>query len=264
MADLLIAKNNNIATLTFNRPEARNALSNDMRRDLRDSLAELEYDDTIRCIVMRGAGEHFMAGGDVKRMAEDIDKPPAEIRASFTQRIHDLHPIMFTMRRMSKPIIASVAGAAAGAGVSMALACDLIIAADNAFFTLAYVHIGTTPDGSASFNLPRAVGIKKAMEIALLGDRFDANAAQDIGMINFVVPSADLKGETDKLACRLAEGPTHVYGNTKRLLYRSLENMWESQLQLEGETFADCAARDDFAEGVTAFAEKRKPNFTGA
>ncbi len=264
MADLLIEKNNSIATLTFNRPEARNALSNDMRRDLRDALAELEYDDTIRCIVMRGAGEHFMAGGDVKRMAEDIDKPPAEIRASFTQRIHDLHPIMFTMRRMSKPIIASVAGAAAGAGVSMALASDLIIAADNAFFTLAYVHIGTTPDGSASFNLPRAVGIKKAMEIALLGDRFDANKAKDMGMINFVVPSASLKEKTDKLALRLAEGPTHVYGNTKRLLYRSLENTWESQLQLEGETFADCAARNDFAEGVTAFAEKRKPNFTGA
>ncbi|HCU89720.1 MAG TPA: enoyl-CoA hydratase [Gammaproteobacteria bacterium] len=263
MADLLIEKNNSIATLTFNRPEARNALSNDMRRDLRDALAELEYDDTIRCIIMRGAGEHFMAGGDVKRMAKDIDNPPAEIRASFTQRIHDLHPIMFTMRRMSKPIIASVAGAAAGAGVSMALACDLIIAADDAFFTLAYIHIGTTPDGSASFNLPRAVGIKKAMEIALLGDRFGANTARDIGMINFVVPSANLKEETNKLALRLVEGPTHVYGNTKRLLYRSLENMWESQLQLEGETFADCAARDDFAEGVTAFVEKRKPNFTG-
>jgi 2-(1,2-epoxy-1,2-dihydrophenyl)acetyl-CoA isomerase len=170
---------------------------------------------------------------------------------------------MFTMRRMPKPIVASVAGAAAGAGVSMALACDLVIAADSAFFTLAYVHIGTSPDGSASFNLPRAVGIKKAMEIALLGDRFDAQTARDIGMINFVVPEADLQAETAKLARRLAQGPTHVYGNTKRLLYRSLENEWESQLQLEGETFADCAARADFREGVTAFAEKRKPNFTG-
>jgi len=263
MADLLVNKNNGIATLTFNRPEARNALSLDMRRDLRDVLAELEYDDDIRCIVMRGAGDHFMAGGDVKRMQEYIDKPAAEIRASFIQRIHDLHPIMFSMRRMPKPIIASVAGAAAGAGVSMALACDLVIAADSAFFTLAYVHIGTSPDGSASFNLPRAVGIKKAMEIALLGDRFDAKTAQDIGMINFVVPEAALEAETDKLAMRLAAGPTHVYGNTKRLLYRSLENSWESQLQLEGETFADCAARADFREGVTAFGEKRKARFTG-
>jgi 2-(1,2-epoxy-1,2-dihydrophenyl)acetyl-CoA isomerase len=174
-----------------------------------------------------------------------------------------MHPIMFTMRRMPKPILASVAGAAAGAGVSMALACDLVIAADSAFFTLAYVHIGTSPDGSASFNLPRAIGIKKAMEMALLGDRFDAKTALDMGMINFVVPHAELEAETGKLAARLAQGPTHVYGNTKRLLYRSLENAWESQLQLEGETFADCAARADFREGVTAFAEKRKAKFTG-
>ncbi len=263
MADLLVEKNNSIATLTFNRPEARNALSVDMRSDLRDVLAELEYDDDIRCIVMQGSGEHFMAGGDVKKMVDYIDKPAAEIRAAFTQRIHDLHPIMFTMRRMAKPIVASVAGAAAGAGVSMALACDLVIAADSAFFTLAYVHIGTSPDGSASFNLPRSVGIKKAMEIALLGDRFDAQTAKDIGMINFVVPESKLNTETEKLAARLANGPTHVYGNTKRLLYRSLENEWESQLQLEGETFADCAARADFREGVTAFAEKRKAKFTG-
>ena len=234
-----------------------------MRSNLRDVLAELEFDDDIRCVVMQGADGHFMAGGDVKRFVNYVDEPASKIRASFIQRIHDLHPIMFTMRRMPKPIVASVAGAAAGAGVSMALAADLVIAADSAFFTLAYVHIGTSPDGSATFNLPRAVGIKKAMEIALLGDRFDAQTAQDIGMINFVVPEAELQAETDKLAQRLASGPTHVYGNTKRLLYRSLENEWESQLQLEGETFADCAARADFREGVTAFAEKRKPDFTG-
>lgn len=263
MADLLVEKKDGIATLTFNRPQARNALSIDMRSNLRDVLAELEHDDDTRCLVLRGSGDHFMAGGDVIRMQEYIDKPASEIKAAFTQRIHDLHPIMFTMRRMPKPIIASVAGAAAGAGVSMALASDLVIAADSAFFTLAYVHIGTSPDGSASFNLPRAVGIKKAMEIALLGDRFDAEAAKDIGMINFVVPEVDLEAETLKLATRLANGPTHVYGNTKRLLYRSLENSWESQLQLEGETFADCAARSDFREGVRAFAEKRKAKFTG-
>ncbi|HJP36202.1 MAG: enoyl-CoA hydratase-related protein [Gammaproteobacteria bacterium] len=263
MADLLVEKNEGIATLTFNRPDARNALSTDMRSNLRDVLAELEFDDDIRCVVMQGADGHFMAGGDVKRFVNYVDEPASKIRASFIQRIHDLHPIMFTMRRMPKPIVASVAGAAAGAGVSMALAADLVIAADSAFFTLAYVHIGTSPDGSATFNLPRAVGIKKAMEIALLGDRFDAQTAQDIGMINFVVPEAELQAETDKLAQRLASGPTHVYGNTKRLLYRSLENEWESQLQLEGETFADCAARADFREGVTAFAEKRKPDFTG-
>ena len=261
--DLLVEIKDSIATLTFNRPEARNALSLELRAMLRDALQAIEYDPAVRCVVLQGAGDNFMAGGDVKSMATKLDQPSAKLRAEFMNRIHDLHPIMYTMRRMGKPIIASVAGAAAGAGVSMALAADLVIAADNAFFTLAYCHIGTSPDGSASFHLPRAVGMKKAMEIALLGDRFDAASAAAMGMINFVVPAADLTAETAKLAQRLARGPTHVYGNTKRLLYRSLENEFEAQLQLEAETFADCAIRADFREGVAAFIEKRKTQFTG-
>jgi 2-(1,2-epoxy-1,2-dihydrophenyl)acetyl-CoA isomerase len=196
-------------------------------------------------------------------MSESIKKDPSAVRKEFQLRIHDLHPIMFAMRRMPKPVIASCRGAAAGAGVSMALACDLVIAAEEAFFTLAYCKIGTSPDGSSSFHLPRAVGIKKAMEIALLGDRFSAQEARAAGMINFVVPSAELSSETDALAARLAAGPTHVYGNTKALFYRSLESEFESQLQAEAEYFADCASRADFREGVTAFVEKRSPNFTG-
>ena len=263
MPDLLVEIENGIATMTFNRPEARNALSLELRALLRDALQAAEHDDAVRCVVLRGAGGHFMAGGDVKSMATKLDQPRNQLRAEFMNRIHDLHPIMYTMRRMGKPIIASVAGAAAGAGVSMALAADLVIAADDSFFTLAYVHIGTSPDGSASFHLPRAVGIKKALEIALLGERFDAHAAQAMGMINFVVPAAALAAETHQLATRLANGPTHVYGNTKRLLYRSLENEFEAQLQLEAEMFADCAIRADFREGVTAFIEKRKAQFTG-
>jgi len=235
----------------------------DMRSQLCTALHEVEHDDSVRCVVLKGAGDHFMAGGDVKGMGESIKKPPVEIKKEFLLRIHDLHPIMFAMRRMPKPVIASCRGAAAGAGVSMALACDLVIAADDAFFTLAYCKIGTSPDGSSSFHLPRAVGIKRAMEIALLGDRFSAQAAKDMGMINFVVPESDLEDETDKLAMRLANGPTHVYGNTKALFYRSLESEFESQLQAEAEYFSDCASRADFREGVTAFIEKREPRFTG-
>lgn len=263
MSHLDVSVKDGIATLTMNRPEARNALSMAMRAMLADTLHDIEHDDTIRCVVLTGAGDHFMAGGDVKGMGDSIKKTPDEIRKEFVLRIHDLHPIMFAMRRMPKPIIASCRGAAAGAGVSMALACDLIIASDDAFFTLAYCRIGTSPDGSASFHLPRAVGIKKAMEIALLGDRFDAEEAKAIGMINYVVPAAELESETQKLATRLANGPTHVYGNTKALLYRSLESEFESQLQAEAESFADCASRKDFHEGVTAFIEKRDPVFTG-
>ena len=174
MSDLEVLIENGVATLVMNRPEARNALSMDMRKQLAEKLHEIELDSQIRCVVLKGAGDHFMAGGDVKGMGESIKKSPQEIRKEFMLRIHDLHPIMFAMRRMPKPIIASCRGAAAGAGVSMALACDLVIASDDAFFTLAYCKIGTSPDGSSSFHLPRAVGIKKAMEIALLGDRFDA------------------------------------------------------------------------------------------
>ncbi len=264
MADLLVEIKDAIATLTLNRPDARNALSLDMRTGLRDALQAVEHDDAVRCVVIRGAGDHFMAGGDVKNMSSRLaNTPTAELKAEFMNRIHDLHPIMFAMRRMPKPVVASVAGAAAGAGVSMALASDLVIADANAFFTLAYVHIGTSPDGSASFTLPRAVGIKKAMEIALLGERIDAATAQAIGMINFVAPAGTLEAETAKLAARLAAGPTHVYGNTKRLLYRSQENAFEAQLQMEAEIFADCATRADFREGVSAFVEKRKAKFTG-
>ena len=263
MSDLEMCTENGVATLTMNRPDSRNALSMDMRKLLCEALHEVELDTAVRCVVLKGEGDHFMAGGDVKGMGESIKKSPEEIRKEFMLRIHDLHPIMFAMRRMPKPIIASCRGAAAGAGVSIALACDLVIASEDAFFTLAYCKIGTSPDGSSSFHLPRAVGIKKAMEIALLGDRFDANTAKDIGMINFVVPSNELESETKKLAERLANGPTHVYGNTKALFYRSLESEFESQLQAEAEYFSDCASKEDFKEGVSAFIEKRSPNFTG-
>ena len=263
MADLEMTQQDSIVTLTMNRPEARNALSMEMRSQLNDALHDIEQDPTVRCVVLQGAGEHFMAGGDVKSMAESIQQSPQQVKKEFVLRIHELHPIMFAMRRMPKPIIASVRGAAAGAGVSLALACDLIMASEDAFFTLAYCHIGTSPDGSSTFHLPRTVGIKKAMEIALLGDRFDAKTAQDWGLINFVVPTEKLTEETHKLATRLADGPTHVYGNTKSLLYRSIQSDFESQLQAEGEAFSDCASRADFREGVTAFVEKRKANFTG-
>jgi 2-(1,2-epoxy-1,2-dihydrophenyl)acetyl-CoA isomerase len=263
MAHLEVDVCDGIATLTMNRPEARNALGDEMRAQLLAALLDVEVDDAVRCVVLVGAGEHFMAGGDVKSFVGAVDRPSEEIRKYFLNRIHDLHPIVFAMRRMRKPIVASVAGAAAGAGVSFALACDLVIAAEDAFFTLAYVNIGTSPDGSATFQLPRALGVKRAMEMALLGDRVDARTAAAWGLVNFVVPSAELAAETRRLSQRLASGPTHVYGHAKALLYRSIGSDFEAQLQAEAEAFADCAGRRDFREGVTAFAEKRKPVFEG-
>ena len=264
MTDLEVRIDGGIATLTMNRPKVRNALSMEMRQLLDQTLHELEFNEDIRCVVLTGAGDHFMAGGDVRQMHDYLNSNESEeTQGYFLHRIHDLHPIMFSMRRMRKPIVAKVRGAAAGAGVSLVSACDLVIAEEDAFFTLAYCHIGTTPDGSSSFHLPRAIGIKRALEMTLLGDRYSARQMSDMGLVNFVVPSEDLDRETDKLVQRLANGPTHVYGMAKKLMYRSLENEFESQLQLEGECFADCAGREDFREGVAAFVEKRKANFTG-
>lgn len=263
MADLEVTRKGSIAVLTANRPEARNALSLEMRRMLADVLHDIEQDESVRCVVLKGAGDHFMAGGDVKGMAEAFSQTPEQIRKQFVLRIHDLHPIMFAMRRMPKPIIAQVAGAAAGAGVSVALSCDLVVAADTSFFTLAYVNIGTSPDGSSTYQVPRTLGIKRAMEMTLLGDRIDAKKALDWGLVNFVVPAAQLEAETMKLAERLANGPTFAYGQAKRLLYQSIHREFEAQLQAEGEAFAACAAGADFREGVMAFVEKRKPKFTG-
>ena len=144
-----------------------------------------------------------------------------------------------------------------------AASCDLIIAADDAFFTLAYSLIGTSPDGGSTFALPRAIGAKKSMEMALLGDRIDAASLARFGLVNFVVPADDLEEETDQLARRLAAGPTRAYGQAKRLIYGSLENQMERQLQMEAEAFADCATTDDFREGVSAFVEKRRAVFRG-
>jgi len=263
MADLEVTHQDGITTMIFNRPEARNALSIEMRSMLIDALHDAENDSSVRCVVLKGKGEHFLAGGDVKSMSETLKQSTEELKKYFELRIHNLHPIMYAMRRMPKPVIASVQGAAAGAGASIAFASDLIIASEDAFFIMAYCRIGTSPDGSATFQLPRTVGIKKAMEITLLGDRFTAQTAKEWGLVNFVVPTADLQEETDKLARRLANGPTYVYGRSKALLYRSMESQFESQLQAEAEAFSVCASRADFREGVTAFVEKRKANFTG-
>ena len=261
--DLLTSIDGPIAICTLNRPASLNALSQEMMQGMKAFFARIEHDPLVRCLVIRGAGDHFMAGGDVKSFAQMFAMTPAERRTAFEGYIHDLHPAIFTLRRMRKPVLASVQGAAAGFGLSLAMACDLVIAADTAYFTLAYVNIGTSPDGSGTYFLPRLVGLKKAMEIAMLGDRFDAAAAKAIGIVNFVVPQADLAAETEKLAKRLAGGPTHAIGNTKTLLNASLDRSIEGQLQAEALSFADCTTTDDMREGITAFVQKRKPEFQG-
>ena len=175
----------------------------------------------------------------------------------------ELHHAIIALRDAAKPVLASVHGAVAGAGMSLLAAADLAIAAADTKFTLAYSKIATSPDGGSTYFLPRIVGTRKALELMMLSDTFDADAALDVGLVNWVVPAADLAAATDKLVRRLVSGPTVAYGETKALVNRTFERPLAAQLDAEAQAFARCARTRDLAEGVTAFVEKRKPNFEG-
>ena len=252
-----------IATVTLNRPEAYNSLNAEMTEALNRILPKVERNDAVKVVILNGNGPAFMAGGDIKHFAKAMSLPQDEKRGTFERTVQGVHPIVTSLRRMPKPVIAQVHGAAAGFGMSLLMSCDLALASDDSYYTLAYCHIGTSPDGGSTFGLPRLVGAKKAMEIALLGERFDATTAEKLGLVNRVVPADQLAAATLKLAQRLAAGPSLAYAGTKRLLQQSLNSTLETQLQAEAESFAHCASGSDFQEGVTAFVEKRKPTFTG-
>ncbi len=252
-----------VATVTLNAPEVRNALTTELRTRFRDVIGDLEFNDDVRCVVIKGAGDHFMAGGDIRVMKERLEMPEAQRRQVIMEGIHLLHLPLFAIRRMGKPVVASIQGAVAGAGMGLVGCCDLAIAADDAIFTLAYCHIGASPDGGSSYFLGRTLGMKQQMELAFLGDRFGPEKAKELGIVNWVVPRADLEAETDKLARRLANGPTHAYANAKRLFNATNHLTMESQMQMEGELIADSMCTEDHAEGVAAFLGKRQPAFKG-
>jgi 2-(1,2-epoxy-1,2-dihydrophenyl)acetyl-CoA isomerase len=252
-----------IATITLNRPQALNALDVSMAAGLRDATFQVAHDAAIRAVIIQGAGDHFMAGGDIKTFHAALDEPSDQRRKLFEQLIGEVHESVIRVRTMEKPVIASVRGAVAGFGLSLMNACDLALAAENSYFTLAYCHIGTSPDGGGTFGLPRLVGLKQAMEIALLGDRFNAQRALELGLVNRVVPLSDLTTASQAMATRLANGPTLALGRTKRLINESLDRTLPEQLLAEQNSFAACAMTQDFARGVRAFVEKRKPGFQG-
>jgi 2-(1,2-epoxy-1,2-dihydrophenyl)acetyl-CoA isomerase len=264
-APVLFSVADGVGTVTLNRPKVLNALNNALSDALFAALMALEADESARVIVIRGAGDAFMAGGDVgyfhRKLTEIPDK--AEFRPVIVEMIERAQRLALVLRRLPKPVVASVHGGCAGFGLSLMLACDLAIAADNAKFTLAYIHLATTPDGGASFHLPRIVGQKRAAEIALLADRFGAAEAERWGLVNRVVPLAELEEATAKLAGRLAKGPALAYARTKQLLNQSDVNSLAEQLAAETESFANSALTEDFAAGVAGFIDKKPARFQG-
>lgn len=248
-----------VATITLNRPQVMNALDPEMIGRLRVACERVERDAAARAVVIRGAGPAFLAGGDVSVFHSNLPRMPQLTR----QVGGELHCAILALRRAPKPVLASVHGAVAGAGVSVLAAADLAIAAADATFTLAYSKIGASPDGGATYFLPRIVGCRKALELMLLSDTFDAQTALDIGLVNQVVSGEQLGEETARLAQRLARGATRAFAETKQLVNQSYDRTLPAQLDAEVQAFARCAETLDFAEGVSAFMQKRKPNFTG-
>ncbi|MCB1956474.1 MAG: enoyl-CoA hydratase/isomerase family protein [Rhodocyclaceae bacterium] len=261
---VLHAIEDRVATLTLNRPDALNALSVEMMEDLAKALSTIRSRGDFDVLVVEGAGEHFMAGGDINDFARHLTASPEARLAAFRAMIEQyVNPVVTTIQGMHQPVVAKVRGACAGFGLSLMLGCDLVVCAESTKFTSAYASIGLSADGGMSYFLPRMVGSRKAMELLLLAERFDAQEALRLGLVNRVVGDAALEDEVAALVRRLASGPRHAYGEMKRLVYAAPCGRLEAHLESEAEAFARCSATGDFGEGVTAFLQKRKAAFKG-
>ncbi len=254
---ILVDRADGVATVSFNRPEARNALDVTMREELATALDELEADGAIRVAILTGAGGHFSAGGDVKSMTRR--HTAAEGRA----RVEMLNRFVLRLFNFPKPTIAMVDGFAVGAGCNIALGCDLVIASDRARFGEVFAKIALVPDGGGTWLLPRLVGLARAKELVFTADIIDAARALELGLVNRVVPAAALKATTRELAARIAGGPPHTLALAKSLLNRSATMDLAGSLELEAHAQAQAITSEDHAEGVRAFLEKRPPKFSG-
>ncbi|HWK27676.1 MAG TPA: enoyl-CoA hydratase-related protein [Solirubrobacter sp.] len=260
MSSITTRSEDGTTTIVLDRPDALNAIDPALAEALKTALEHAANDDDTRAVVLTGAGRAFSSGAD---LSGGFDPTP-DGHADLARALHErFHPIVHTIRTMPKPVIASVNGAAAGISVSIALAADLVIAAESAYFLLAFVNIGLVADGGASLLIPERIGFARAAELALLGEKLPAPKALEWGLINRVVSDATLSAETRSLADRLANGPTRSYAGTKRQLNAWLFERMPAQLALEAEIQQELAASRDFAEGVAAFKAKREPRFQG-
>jgi len=248
------------ATIVLNRPDALNAWDLQMGTDLNDAIAAVSEDPALRALMITGAGRAFSSGADLKE-----ERGPGEDGLpDLSKRLKELYnPIILAIREMPKPVVAAVNGPAVGVGCSLALACDLILAAESAYFLLAFVNIGLVPDGGATATVPARAGLARAAEMAMLGERVPAAKALEWGLVNRVVPDETLEREALGLRDRLATGPTASYASSKRLLNRRLYAGLAEQLDAEADAQRKQGQTADFVEGVLAFVQKRDANFTG-
>jgi 2-(1,2-epoxy-1,2-dihydrophenyl)acetyl-CoA isomerase len=246
------------AKIVLNRPERMNALSVGLSRDLLAALREVAADDSVRAVELTGAGRAFSSGADLKDAAGGDGTVDAE-----DILVNWYHPIVTTIREMPKPVISAVNGPAAGAGLSLALAADLVVARESAYFLLAFVNIGLVPDGGGSLFVPARIGFTRAAEMAMLGERVPAPKAAEIGLINAVWPEDEFEKNTEALLLRLSNGPTRSYAGTKRELNNWVYSHMPEQLALEASIQKDLARSRDCTEAVAAFLDKRPASFTG-
>jgi 2-(1,2-epoxy-1,2-dihydrophenyl)acetyl-CoA isomerase len=248
------------ARILLNRPEALNAWNEQFGHDLLDAVESVAGDEAIRAVMITGAGRGFSSGADLKEQRETGEDGVPDLSA----RLKEIyHPIITGLRELPKPVVAAVNGPAVGIGCSLALAADLILAAESAYLLLAFVNIGLVPDGGSTAFLPARVGYARAAEMAMLGERVPARQALDWGLVNRVVADEELETEAGQLLERLANGPTRSYAGAKRLLNQRMYADLAGQLDAEAEAQRDQGQSKDFIEGVLAFVEKRPANFTG-